>query len=249
MCAQHIKPVVLELGGKAPFIVLADANVKAAAQAALLGGFLHAGQICMRRVNSHRPQCGARTITTYALPSHSTDRVYLHEDIADEFTAEVQAGIANMTASGTLTEQGLRGLFTPASAARVSDLVQDALSKGAKRIAGNADASKGDIANLLQPQIIEGITPEMRLYREEIFGPVFTVVRFSDEAEVIRLANDVEYGLAAAVWTVSYMKKSLCNAQAKLADPGLRVAKRTIWRPRVEWRSSSSREWSTSTVR
>ncbi|KAK4046931.1 hypothetical protein OIV83_005722 [Microbotryomycetes sp. JL201] len=172
MCGKHIKPVVLELGGKAPLIVMADADLDHAVNSVMFGGWFHSGQICM-----------------------ATQTVIVHETIADEFTARVAKETERLSAAA----QGapLRGLFTEASAKRVKDIVDDAVSKGAQVAAGKFDI-KG---NIVQPIMLDKVNETMKIYREEMFSPVFSIVKFKTEEEAIRIANDHEYGLAASVYT------------------------------------------------
>ncbi|GAA6039257.1 hypothetical protein JCM8097_003231 [Rhodosporidiobolus ruineniae] len=173
LCGKYIKPVVLELGGKAPAIVCEDADLEHAANAIRFGGLFHSGQICM-----------------------ATNTAIVHESIIDQFSQMLAAKFPK--ASGK-PEDGaaLRGLFTEASAKRVDEIIADATGKGAKVIAGEHKRE----GNVVQPALISGVTEEMRIYREEMFSPVFAVVPFKDDAKAIAHANDHEYGLAAAVFS------------------------------------------------
>ena len=158
--AEHLKPVLLELGGKAPLIVLDDADLGQAVAAAAFGAFLNAGQICM-----------------------STERVIVVEAVADEFVRLLAEKAASMPPPA-IGEQ-----VDDAAQAKVAALVDDAVAKGARWISGNA------------AMVVDGVTPEMALYRDESFGPVVGIVRVRDEAEAIRAANDSDYGLSASVFT------------------------------------------------
>jgi benzaldehyde dehydrogenase (NAD) len=158
--AEHLKPVLLELGGKAPLIVLEDANLDEAVKAAAFGAFMNAGQICM-----------------------STERIIVVDAVADEFVEKLAAKAASMPAPA-IGEQ-----VDAAAQAKVAALVDDAVAKGARWISGNA------------AMVVDGVTPEMNLYRDESFGPVVGIIRAADEEEAIRVANDSEYGLAASVFT------------------------------------------------
>jgi acyl-CoA reductase-like NAD-dependent aldehyde dehydrogenase len=158
--AQNLKPVLLELGGKAPMLVLDDADLDEAVAAAAFGAFMNAGQICM-----------------------STERIIVVDSIADEFAKRFGEKAASMPvpAIGDQVDEAAR--------ANVRALIDDAIAKGAHDVAPGP-------ATVLDP-----ITPEMRLYRDESFGPVVGIIRVADEEEAIRVANDSEYGLSASVFT------------------------------------------------
>jgi len=173
-CAEHLKPVLLELGGKAPLIVLDDADLDEAVKAAAFGAFMNQGQICM-----------------------STERIIVVDAVADAFVEKFKAKV------GTLAVGDPREGKTPLGAvvdlktvAHVESLVADAIAAGA--VAVNGGASKGV---LMPATVVDKVTPDMKLFREESFGPVVGVIRARDEAHAIELANDTEYGLSAAVFT------------------------------------------------
>jgi acyl-CoA reductase-like NAD-dependent aldehyde dehydrogenase len=172
--AENLKPCLLELGGKAPLIVLEDADLDEAVKAAAFGAFMNQGQICM-----------------------STERVIIAEPIAAEFSKRFAAKANSLTAADPRTgNTPLGALVDTKAVSRVNALLDDALAKGAKITAGGK-------ANglLMNATVVEGVTPEMRLYHDESFGPVVAVIRARDEADAIRIANDSDYGLAAAVFT------------------------------------------------
>ena len=173
-CAEHLKPVLLELGGKAPLLVLDDADLDEAVKAAAFGAFMNQGQICM-----------------------STERIIVVDAVADAFVEKFKAKV------GTLAVGDPREGKTPLGAvvdlktvSHVEGLVADAIAAGA--VAVNGGPSKGV---LMPATVVDKVTPEMKLFREESFGPVVGVIRARDEAHAIELANDTEYGLAAAVFT------------------------------------------------
>jgi acyl-CoA reductase-like NAD-dependent aldehyde dehydrogenase len=172
-CARHLKKVLLELGGKAPLVVLDDADIDEAVKAATYGAFFNQGQICM-----------------------STERVLVHEDIADAFVEKFAARASRLTAGDPRHgDYPLGPMISEQAARRVRALIDDALSKGARLIVGG----RVDGA-FLDATVLDGLTPSMRIYYEESFGPVASIIRFSDIEEAISIANDTEYGLAAAVF-------------------------------------------------
>ncbi|HEX3985843.1 MAG TPA: aldehyde dehydrogenase [Acidobacteriaceae bacterium] len=174
VAARYLKPVLLELGGKAPLLVLEDADLDAAAAAASFGAFANQGQICM-----------------------STERILVDERVADAFAQRLAAKAKGLRATDPRREDAVLGaLVSRASAHRIEELIGDAIAKGARQIAGGAVDGV-----LMQPTVLDGVTPEMKLYREESFGPVVVLVRTSGEEEAIRIANEVPYGLAAAVFS------------------------------------------------
>ena len=173
LCARHLKRPLLELGGKAPLVVLDDADVEQAVKAAAYGAFFHQGQICM-----------------------STERVLVHDDMADDFTARL-AGHASRFRTGDPRYPGnaIGPMISEQAAQRVKALIDDAVDKGARLVAG------GKLRGAyLDATILDGLTPSMRIYYEESFGPVASVIRYSDIDEAVSIANDTEYGLAAAVF-------------------------------------------------
>jgi acyl-CoA reductase-like NAD-dependent aldehyde dehydrogenase len=172
--AEHLKPCLLELGGKAPLIVLEDADLDEAVKAAAFGAFMNQGQICM-----------------------STERIILVSAIADAFVEAFGAKAKSMQTGDPRDGTAPLGAVVDTRTVRhVNDLIDDALSKGARLIAG------GRAESVLMPAtVIDGVKSTMKLYREESFGPIVGIIRAADESDAIRLANDTEYGLAAAVFT------------------------------------------------
>jgi len=172
-CAKYLKPVVLELGGKAPLVVLDDADVDAAVDAAVFGAFANSGQICM-----------------------STERIVVDESIADEFVAKLSARASSLPLGDPrLGPVVLGSVVDMSTATRCNKLIDDAIAKGAKLVTG------GKAKDTLMPAtLLDRVTSEMRIFREEAFGPVKGIVRVSGVEAAIACANDNEYGLAAAVF-------------------------------------------------
>jgi acyl-CoA reductase-like NAD-dependent aldehyde dehydrogenase len=171
--ARHLKRVLLELGGKAPMIVLPDADLDEAVAAAKFGSFMHQGQICM-----------------------ATERIVADRSVADEFTDKLAEKAGQLTV-GDPTDPGtmIGPLVNPSALERVSGLVQDAVDKGAEVLVGGE--AEGPC---YKPTVLKGVTAEMRIYSEESFGPVVPVLPVDGPEEAVRVANDTEYGLAAAVF-------------------------------------------------
>src|SRR5258706_212792 len=174
VAAEHLKPVLLELGGKAPLIVLDDADLDAAVAAAAFGAYMNSGQVCM-----------------------STERIIVEERIGDAFMAKFNRKVSTLVAGDpSLGQTPLGSIIDPQAAARIRELIDDAVARGARlHQAAPADGT------LLSAAVLDRVTPAMRIYAQESFGPVTTVVRAANEAEAIRLANDTEYGLSSAVFS------------------------------------------------
>ncbi|EST04629.1 Aldehyde dehydrogenase [Kalmanozyma brasiliensis GHG001] len=179
--AKHLKPVVLELGGKAPLIILEDADLDLAANGILFGGYLNSNQICMavNNVLVHSAVASKLESTLQTLFNQ-------HREI---FTAKLSQGFED--------KHALRSLFTAASADRLKVLYEDAVSKGAKVVVGEA----GFDGALVQPIVLSPVDNKMKIYTEETFGPVLSLITFNSIQEAIDIANTPEYGLAASIYT------------------------------------------------
>ena len=184
--AANMKRVSCELGGHAPFIVLADADPVHAAKGLQLVKFLNTGQACI-----------------------SPNRIYVHRGILDGFLETLTGRVAKMKA-GSGFEDGVTigPLVNEAAVAKVDNQVRDAVDGGAELLCGGARLTEGglDKGHFYAPTVLSGITPEMLIYREETFGPVAAVVPFDDEDEVLAMANDTHYGLAAYVYSQNLTK-------------------------------------------
>jgi acyl-CoA reductase-like NAD-dependent aldehyde dehydrogenase len=173
---RHLKRVLLELGGNSPLVVLADADLDRAVAAANFGAFMHQGQICM-----------------------STERIVVDRAVADEF-AQKLAERAGSLKVGDPRESGTQigPLVNEAALNRVTEHVEDAVAKGAKLVTG------GEARGLhFTPTVLMGVTPAMRVYSEESFGPVVSIVPVNGIDEAVRVANDTDYGLSAAVFSAN----------------------------------------------
>jgi acyl-CoA reductase-like NAD-dependent aldehyde dehydrogenase len=172
--AKHLKPVLLELGGKAPVLVLEDADVDAAVDAIAFGAFFNQGQICM-----------------------STERVIAHRSIAGRLVEKLAAKARKLVATSPTDDGAVLGALVNAQAAqRVAALVEDARRQGATILAGGAVNGA-----IMQPTIVDGVHSGMKLYAEESFAPVVTVQRVDTDDEAVQVANDSEFGLSAAVFS------------------------------------------------
>lgn len=172
---RTMKRVSLELGGHAPFVIFEDADVDAAVKEVMASKFRNAGQTCV-----------------------CANRIYVHESIVDAFAAKLTDATKRLVVGDPRNSQTEIGpLVDQQGLNKVVEHVQDALSKGARVLCGG-EAGKG---TFFQPTVITGVTPEMRIMKEETFGPVAPITTFKTEAEAIRLANDTPYGLAAYIWT------------------------------------------------
>ena len=174
MAAKYLKPILLELGGKAPLVVLADADIDQAVNATVFGAFANQGQICM-----------------------STERVIVDEKVADEFASKLAKRVAALPSGDPRKGDVVLGsVVGQATVDRVQRLVKDAVAKGAKVLTG------GEVqGTIMKGIVVDKVTPDMELFREESFGPQVSITRAKDTEDAIRLANDTEYGLSAALHT------------------------------------------------
>ena len=173
LAGKHLKPVLLELGGKAPLLVLDDADIDGAVNAAIFGSFMHQGQICM-----------------------STERIIVDDKIADEFVDKLSKRAAQLPAGDPRGHVVLGSLVSTQSAEKMDALIADATAKGAKIKAGGKRTG-----TVVEATVLDGVKAGMRIYSEESFGPVKSVIRVKGEDEAIRVANDTEYGLSSAVFS------------------------------------------------
>ena len=184
VCAGSLKGSVLELGGKDPMIVCADADLDNAISGAVWGGFANAGQTCS-----------------------GIERVYVMREVADRFVEGVarEAGKLRLgnpleweTEIGPMTSEGQYEI--------VVDLIEDAVASGATKLCGGPTEVAGFPGKFVAPTVLTGVTHEMRIMREEVFGPVLPIMVVDSEQEAIDLANDSQFGLGASVWTKDRQK-------------------------------------------
>ena len=177
LAGKHLKPVVIELGGKASTIVCEDADIEKAALGAVLGSFLHSGQVCM-----------------------CTERILVHAAIAEKF----KPALKTMTENVFGHPSGLVLINEPA-VLKNRKLLDDAISKGAKVVFGDPQ-HKADNKSAMRPVIIENVQKGMDIYHTESFGPTVSVYTVQSDDEAVKLAKDTEYGLSAAVFTESLQR-------------------------------------------
>jgi succinate-semialdehyde dehydrogenase/glutarate-semialdehyde dehydrogenase len=172
-CADTIKKVSLELGGNAPFIVFDDADLDAAVLGAIASKYRNSGQTCV-----------------------CANRLFVHERIYDAFADKLRTAVERLKV-GRGTEAGIEQgpLINEAAVRKVEAHIEDAVAKGARVVIGGRRHALGH--SFFEPTVLTGVTPAMRLASEETFGPVAPLFKFSSDDEVIRLANDTEFGLAA----------------------------------------------------
>ncbi|KAK9427725.1 aldehyde dehydrogenase domain-containing protein [Lipomyces doorenjongii] len=168
---EYLKPILLELGGKATAIVFEDANLKKAAQACLLGALLHSGQVCM-----------------------ATERILVHSSIASAFAEQLKETLSNMQQ----LPDSAPTLISRKAIDRVRGLIIDALGKGATCL---SDSHTDRPDGTLHPVILDNVNPGMDIFYTESFGPVVTFHTFDTEEEALNIANDTEYGLSGAIFT------------------------------------------------
>lgn len=176
-CADTLKKMSLELGGNAPFIVFNDADLDAAVEGAMVSKYRNAGQTCV-----------------------CTNRLLVQEGVYDAFAEKLAAAVAKLNVGNGMEEGVQQGpLIDEPSVAKVEELVADALEKGATIVSGGTRHELG--GTFYTPTVLANTTSEMRLAKEEIFGPVAPLFKFKTEEEAVQMANDTEFGLAAYFYT------------------------------------------------
>jgi len=176
--AKYLTPVVLELGGKDPMIVLDDANIRNAARGAVWGAFANAGQCCA-----------------------SVERCYVHETVAERFIAEVVAETKRLRQSiGTDQTADVGSMTSERQLLTVQKHVDEAIDKGATALTGG-DRVPDSAGAFFEPTVLVNVNHDMDIMRDETFGPVLPIMTFKTDDEAVRLANDSIYGLTASVWT------------------------------------------------
>ncbi len=178
-CAKRMKGAVLELGGKDPAIVCADAELPNAVSGIVWGGFANSGQTCS-----------------------GIERVYVLEDVAEEFLARLVHETERLQLGDPQSwDVEIGPMVSPDQFELVNELVDDAIASGAERLCGGPQEVDGSPGSYIAPTVLSGVRQSMRIMKEEIFGPVLPVIVVANEEEAIELANESDFGLGASVWT------------------------------------------------
>jgi betaine-aldehyde dehydrogenase len=211
--ALNMKRIAMELGGKSPNIVFADADFETALDNALTAAFVHSGQVC---------SAGCRAI--------------VEEPIADRFIEELGRR-ADRIRLGHGTDEATEAgaLISAEHRAKVEAFVDEAIRDGARLVAGGRRPSEPDLQAgfFYRPTVLTDVRPDMRIVREEVFGPVLTVERFTTEEEAVALANDTTYGLAGAVWTADASRAQRVAGRLRHGTVWINDYNRYV--PQAEW--------------
>lgn len=186
--AEKLIPVTLELGGKDPMIVCHDANIERAAKAAAWGAFTNSGQVCM-----------------------SVERLYVDQRIYEPFVDAVKKEVAKLS-QGTAETDDIGSMTSQMQVDIVKSHVEDALQKGAVLETG-VSPEEWDETLFVKPMILTAVTEDMKIIREETFGPVLPIIPFASEEEAIAMANNIEFGLNASVWSANIEKAEKMASQ------------------------------------
>lgn len=218
--AGNLKRVTLELGGKSPSIITAKADIEQAVQGNLMGNVLNSGQVCA-----------------------AYSRFYVHASIVEEFTARLAAAAAQLTLGNGLDRTTVLGPLNSAEhLARVERYVQTARDEGATILSGGTRPG-GALADgyFFEPTVVTDVSDDMTIVREEIFGPVMPVMAYDDIDDLLRRANDTEYGLAAAIWTTDLNEAH--ELAARLESGAVYVNMLPIPDPAAPWGGVKASGW------
>jgi acyl-CoA reductase-like NAD-dependent aldehyde dehydrogenase len=188
--AERLTPVLMELGGKDPMIVTEDADLDKAAEAAVFGALTNAGQACV-----------------------SIERVYVVEPIYDRFVSKVVEEVRALRVGGD--DAHLGAMTSPQQVTIVRDHLEDAIAKGAKVLCGGPDAITG---NFIEPTVLVDVTHDMKVMRDETFGPIVPIAKVATADEAVRLANDSRYGLGSSVWGKKAVREIAARVKAGMTS-------------------------------
>lgn len=204
-----IKKFGLELGGNAPFIIFEDADFDTALNLAIGLKFGNSGQICV-----------------------AANRIFVHKNIHDKFLAAyVKRAQELKLGFGKEEKPDMGPVVTRFDRDRMFELVEDAVSKGAKLETGGKIPEGKETGNWIEPTVLSGVTREMRVFREEIFGPVAPVISFETDDEVLELANDTEYGLASYIFTNNHKRVERFTEELEFGEVQVNGVKYSIYLP------------------
>lgn len=204
-----IKHLSMELGGNAPFIVFEDADFELALKLAIALKYGNCGQICV-----------------------AANRFFVHESIFEKFvTAYVQKAKSLKLGFGKEEAPDMGPLVTRFDRDRMFTLIDDAVAKGAKLESGGKIPKGMEVGNWIEPSVLTGITPDMRLFREETFGPVAPFMKFKTDDEVLELANDTEYGLASYIFTNNHKRIERFSEHLQFGEVQINGVKYSIYLP------------------
>jgi succinate-semialdehyde dehydrogenase/glutarate-semialdehyde dehydrogenase len=204
-----IKKLSMELGGNAPFIVFEDADFEIALDLAIGLKFGNCGQICV-----------------------AANRIFVHASIYDKFLAAyITKANALKLGFGKEAKPDMGPMVTRSDRDRMFTLIEDAVSKGAKLEAGGKIPVGKEAGNWIEPTVLSGVTAEMRVFREEIFGPIAPILKFSTDDEVLEMANDTEYGLASYIFTNNHKRIERFVEELQFGEVQVNGVKYSIYLP------------------
>ena len=211
--AQTVKKVALELGGKNPNIIFADADVDAAIDNAVTAAFLHSGQVCS-----------------------AGTRLLVEASIHHRVVSEIARRASEIHLGGPADEQAETGpLISEGHLKKIEEYMERAVAEGARVLVGGKRATRADLKAgwYFEPTVLDGCTTTMSCVQDESFGPIMTVETFISEAEAVALGNDTIYGLSGAVWSRDEIKAQ--SVAAKLRHGTIWVNDYGPYRPQAEW--------------
>jgi succinate-semialdehyde dehydrogenase/glutarate-semialdehyde dehydrogenase len=207
--ATSIKKLSMELGGNAPFIVFEDADMEAALNLAVGIKFGNSGQICV-----------------------AANRLFVHESIHDQFISAYVDRVKKLNLGFGANEKPDMGpVVSKAALDRMESLTRDAVDKGATLETGGKKSDRFDKGYWFEPTVLTGVTPAMRVYQEEIFGPIASILSFESDEDVLKMANDTEYGLASYIFTNDHRRIEHFSKELQFGEVQVNGVKYAIYLP------------------